>query len=880
MSMRTAFAVGVLLCAVGFTQAAESERRVERWLLLSPRAAPLPAFHAQKDGEFSLSDLLTFPSLPLQELRPRAGESVARSDGTVSWQEERSAEVTLAGGEGIQEAYLAATLQVSRFTSLELVVSSHHLLRVTVDGVEVATKTAATAAADEEDESGRKRRKKDDKKKEPAEPGEAKAELDLEPGLHRIVVRALRDPESPHPWTVAALLRSSGDELPPVQLGTSPEHPLELEQILEVPQPAGVTVSPDGELVAIRLGRIRPGTDDRESWVEVRHTADGELERTYRGASLSGLDWAPQGKRLSYITRDSEVATLWLADLEAGDVRPILDAVEHLGSYVWAPDGRSVIYSIAVEPPENEHGIQRLWGLRDRQAGMRERSYLHQVFLDGGLRRRLTAGELTTDLADVSPDGRRLLFTRTMDDYDKRPFVRSELSLLDLQTLQVESIYPGPWLNAATWSPDGRRLLVRGGPSAFDGAGIALPHGMVPNEYDNQLYLLELDGGKVTPLTREFDPGVSSAVWHRGDGQIYLSATDGSNQRLYRLDPDEGTFTTLQTGVDAVGEWDVSTDAAVAVFIGSGAAQPPRVSALDLALGRVREILVPAADAFREVRLGEVKDWSFRSRLGATIQGRVHYPPDFDPERRYPAIIYYYGGTFPTIRTFGGRYPKNWWAAHGYVVYVLQPSGAVGYGQEFSALHVNDWGGITGEDILEGVDQFLSAHPFVDPERLGCIGASYGGFMTQYLLTRTERFAAGISHAGISSLGSYWGEGYWGYAYSGVATADSYPWNRGDLYVGHSPLFNAHKIRTPLLLLHGADDTNVPPGESEQLYTALKLLQRPVEYVRIEGQDHHILKHDQRVIWSQTIVAFFDRWLKDQPEWWDHLYPGPGGGGE
>ena len=152
--------------------------------------------------------------------------------------------------------------------------------------------------------------------------------------------------------------------------------------------------------------------------------------------------------------------------------------------------------------------------------------------------------------------------------------------------------------------------------------------------------------------------------------------------------------------------------------------------------------------------------------------------------------------------------------------------------------------------------------------------------MTQYLLTRTERFAAGISHAGISSLGSYWGEGYWGYSYSSVATADSYPWNRGDLYVGHSPLFNAHKIRTPLLLLHGADDTNVPPGESEQLYTALKLLQRPVEYVRIEGQDHHILKHDQRVIWSQTIVAFFDRWLKDQPEWWDHLYPGPGGGGD
>ena len=268
----------------------------------------------------------------------------------------------------------------------------------------------------------------------------------------------------------------------------------------------------------------------------------------------------------------------------------------------------------------------------------------------------------------MSPDGRRLLFTRTMDDYETRPFVRTELHVLDLQTLQAELVYPGPWLNAASWSPDGSRLLVRGGPSAFDGAGAAVPAGTIPNDYDNQLYLLTLDGGAVTPLTRDFDPAVSGAVWHRGDGMIYLSATDGSYQRLFRLDPDAGTFTALETGVDVVGGWDVSTDAAMAAFIGSGAVQPPRVSALDLGGGNARELAVPGADALQDVRLGEVKDWSFRSRRGATIQGRVHYPPDFDPERRYPAIIYYYGGTFPVTRSFGGRYPKNLWAAHGYVV--------------------------------------------------------------------------------------------------------------------------------------------------------------------------------------------------------------------
>ena len=268
MRMARTFVVGMVLCAAGFSLAAEGETGavpVERWLLLSPGSAPLPAFHDQQAGEFSLSDLLSFPSLPLQELRPRAGESVAWSGGSVSWQEERSAEVKLAGGEGVQESYLAAYLTVPRFTSLELVVRSHHLLRVTVDGKEEATRETATPAADD---AGKKRRKKAAKKEDPAEPGEAKAELDLEPGMHRIVVRALRDPESPYPWTVSAELRSSGEEPPVVQLGTSPRHALELAQILDVPQPRLGLVAevPSGGLVedlrAKHFVRVSPGLRD------------------------------------------------------------------------------------------------------------------------------------------------------------------------------------------------------------------------------------------------------------------------------------------------------------------------------------------------------------------------------------------------------------------------------------------------------------------------------------------------------------------------------------------------------------------------------------------------------------------------------------------
>jgi dipeptidyl aminopeptidase/acylaminoacyl peptidase len=160
----------------------------------------------------------------------------------------------------------------------------------------------------------------------------------------------------------------------------------------------------------------------------------------------------------------------------------------------------------------------------------------------------------------------------------------------------------------------------------------------------------------------------------------------------------------------------------------------------------------------------------------------------------------------------------------------------------------------------------------VDKKRVGCIGASYGGFMTMLLMTKTDMFATAISHAGISSISSYWGEGYWGYSYSAMATANSFPWNRKDIYVNQSPLFAADKIKTPLLLLHGASDTNVPVGESIQLYTALKLLNRPVELIQVDDQDHHIMQYSKRILWTKTILAWFDRWLKDQPEWWNEMY--------
>ncbi len=145
--------------------------------------------------------------------------------------------------------------------------------------------------------------------------------------------------------------------------------------------------------------------------------------------------------------------------------------------------------------------------------------------------------------------------------------------------------------------------------------------------------------------------------------------------------------------------------------------------------------------------------------------------------------------------------------------------------------------------------------------------------MTQYLQTKTDIFAAGISHAGISDHTSYWGEGYWGYSYSEVCMANSYPWTRKDLFVDRSPLFNADKIHTPLLFLHGDSDTNVPFGESIQMYTALKRLGRETAFVAVRGANHQITEFNKRKQWQETIFAWFAKYLQDDPSWWEAMYP-------
>jgi len=522
-----------------------------------------------------------------------------------------------------------------------------------------------------------------------------------------------------------------------------------------------------------------------------------------------------------------------------------------------APTEDYLVLSCTKEGPKEDPDVFRILEPDDRQPGWRDRIYLLKWDLATGDSLVLAKSPYNSYLEDISADGKKLLISSPRTRLEKRPTTVEDVLIMDAVTGKADTILrAAPFLESKCFSPDGKQLLVRASPEAFDRIGEHIKPGQTSSMIFQVLYRLDIASGKVTPLTDRIPQSVHDFVWSRDDGQVYFMAEDRDYQSLFTLNPKTAKVQKLNAKEEMITGFSVA-DGKVA-YVGEGVSNSMRCWLLEKGANRLLED--SSAKLLAGIELGEVHDWNYQHSRGETIYGRYYLPPHFDPSKKYPMIVNYYGGCSPTGRNFESRYPHHLYAAQGYVVYIVQPSGATGFGQEFAARHVNTWGEGGAEDIIEGVQKFCAAHPFVDPARIGCIGASFGGFMSQYLVMKTDLFAAAISHAGISDITSYWGEGYWGYSYCEVSTANNYPWQAKaqEMILSQSPLFNADKVHTPILFLHGMADTNVPVGESIQMFTALKLLGRETAFVAVKDQDHHILQYDKRQKWQNTIFAWFE----------------------
>lgn len=630
-----------------------------------------------------------------------------------------------------------------------------------------------------------------------------------------------------------------------------------------------VSVSPDGKFMIVSYNAMY-GEGRHKSWAVLQECATG---RTVSVNIPRNAFWADNGSTLCYTEATDDTYSLY--SLDAASMKQTLLAKDlPETSFSMSPDGSFLIFHKYVEGTKDAGPLKRLLNPDDRLRGHRDRYYLERYDLKTGIRQPLTYAGNSTSVYEISPDSKKLIYGSITERMDVFPFYFQDIMQLDLQTLAVDTLVKAePYVRSVTYSPDGKRLFITGGPEAFNGVGKNNGGHKYSNDYDVQGFILNIADRTVRPMTRDFNPSIDDGpVWNRADGQVYFRASDGFDLNVYSLNPESGNITKLNFGMPYISSFSIGMDESKwMAAVGSDYHYAGRAEMIDMKTGRLRLIDDPYSAEFPDLQVGESSSWSFKASDGTVIDCRQVLPPDFDPKKKYPMIVYYYGGCSPCQR-YVSVYDPQIFASRGYVTLVINPSGAYGYGQEFSARHANAWGKRTAEDIIEGVKEYCASHDFVDDRKIGCLGASYGGFMTQYLQTLTDIFAAAVSHAGISDVTSYWGEGNWGYSYNTTAAPESYPWSNPDLFTKQGSLFNADKIHTPILLLHGNADTNVPVGESIQLFNALRILGRDVEFIQVDGENHYISDYDKRQPWHAAIMAWFAKYLQDAPQWWDSMY--------
>lgn len=705
-------------------------------------------------------------------------------------------------------------------------------------------------------------------------PGEQSADIELLPQQdYSLIVNVLTMPDDPgKPEFRLEFVPDKDFESVRVSSGAELERRVSPLSTMQGERVSSMALSPDGKYLLTRYREVVSAEQSRQR-VVMTETATG---RTVSENIDFSADWMPKSNNLFFTKEGVKDYDLYVMEVPAMRTTRIATAIPDQ-DVTFSPDEKYLFYYDKVDGAKNEGVMRRYSNPDDRIPGDRDRFYICRYDIQNGVTIPLTYGGGTTSICDISRDGSKLLYMSQRQTPDKYPFYRVSLVQMDMSTFATDTIINDAdgFVSNAIYSPDATCLFVVGGPDAFDRIGANHDPEPIANNFDNQGFIMTLADRSVKPVTKDFDPSLEGTpVWNAIDNKIYFIGERGFFRDLYQLNPSDGKIVMLgKENLQTVRGFSIGDrEARYAAYWGGSFTDDGVACLLNLNNGKSTLVDDPLKEWLGDTQFGKMEPWKFTATDGTVVDGYMCLPPDFDANKKYPLIVYYYGGTSPSNASFYHLYSPQVFASRDYVVYVLNPSGTTGYGQEYSARHVNAWGKRTADEIIQGVKEFCKANPFVNKDRIGCLGASYGGFMTQYLLTKTDIFHAAISHAGISNVTSYWGEGFWGYSYNSVAAAKSYPWTDPELFTKQGSLFNADKIHTPLLLLHGTVDTNVPIGESIQLFNALKILGRDVEFITVQDENHVISNFNNKLSWHNTIMAWFAKWLQDDPSWWNALY--------
>ena len=636
-------------------------------------------------------------------------------------------------------------------------------------------------------------------------------------------------------------------------------------------------ISPDGTRVLFTYSMVDMEGNKYDSHVWLMPLGEkAPRQFTSSSASENTPRWSPRGREVLFLSnrlaegekpdeKKKKKPQVWIMHTDGGEARQLTSVEEGAQRPSWSPNGRRILFSSRVfkgekATDESDVKIIRRMKYRFDGQGFFEGKWMHlfTVPAKGGRVKQLTDGEFDVEAAAWSPDGKRIAFVSYMDE--------------DMDVTRFKNIYTIPagggepkllWkgegpINVLGWSPDGRHL-------AFTGRVIEDPDLVF---YKNTvLFVFPLDGGGPKCLTEGFDRtilGAQELPWSPDSKHIYFKMPDLGATQIYRASVDGGVEP-VTGGKTTVGDFSIDDSGGVVSFTASDELTPSELWIKDE--GGIRRVTEMNKGLLRKLRLSEPEEFWFTASDGVEVQGWIVKPQGFQEGMKYPTLIEIHGGPRSSYGYNLGAAEHEFQvlADHGYVVVYTNPRASVGYGEEFSAVVSGHWGERDYQDVMEAVDHVVGAYSYVDGEKLGVLGGSYGGYMTNWVVGHTDRFRAAVTMRSISNWYSMHGTSDIAWMEHDISWGRD-PWDNLEQIMEKSPITYVKNIKTPLLIIHSEQDYRCPMEQDEQLFIALKKLGRTTEFVRFPDEPHGLSRAGQpkhRLERLQHIVRWFDRHLKE-----------------
>ncbi len=631
-------------------------------------------------------------------------------------------------------------------------------------------------------------------------------------------------------------------------------------EALRVARVSSPRLSPDGARVAYLVAENAMDKEKDTAWKTVTHLwvvptvgpATSARQFTRGEKSVSNLSWSPDGKLLAFTmdAGDEKDAKpqVWFMYADGGEPWQVTKHKSGVRAFQISPDGKTLLLTATVPPSEDEEKR----GKQKDDAVVVDRDFkMAQLWtwnIATNEEKQISKVDFTVGDARWSPDGARVTFTANptprLDDISLQTAWVLDVSSGKQRKL-VETSDP---TQTARWSPDGKSIAY------LSSSGLVV--------YQVNLFVVDANGGSPRKVSGKFDLNAGEPVWSKDGKTIFFSSDDHEANRIFAVDVAAGTVRPLTDAATVVNLAEISANGQSAVGTVGDATHPDDVFRSDLNFGSLDRITDQNA-WLSDYALGasEVVRWK-SSKDGMEIDGIVTKPVNFDGTHKVPFLLNPHGGpTGASLLSFSPT--EQIMAANGYMV--LQPNfrGSTGRGEKFESANQNDWGNGDFKDDMSGV-QAMVDKGWADPDRLGAFGWSYGGYMTMWIDTQTDRFKAISPGAGLPDLYSMYSQTDI-HRYLTVFFNAKAPWDNYQEYWDHSPMKFVGNVKTPTMILHGQADTRVPIPQAEEFYRALYERNVPVEYVTYPRENHGFVEPRHIQDRWQRYLVFFGKYLNNPP---------------